>query len=367
MRKVLKPYEWRVRTIRNLLILVLIIFFSVFVLIRDKAEKEVVWTETTRIGTDKQLMAFAGARRMEEFLRRVETDLQILSHTESVVNLSKDQARELFEDAVDRYEDTPLVSFVRVNKDGKVMLSINRQRVRVEEGVDVSDREYFIWAESQTSNDNAFLSDPVIARAGPIKGKKALTITVTVFSGGEFDGLVFASLDLSKLVDDYVTSLVVYAGSDVMLWDEKGTVLVGLIQKDMTDQNIFEVIGARYADRQEEYERQFEEVLGGRNSWVRLDLYLPDDTRRKGWIVGFESMEFGERSWPLIVMVSEEEVFGRIERFEGYAKYGLLLVGIGVFVVGGLSVLSMRRAQFVWFQRGVERGRKALKAVADEK
>jgi hypothetical protein len=367
MGKIVRPYESRVRTIRNLLIFFLIFFFSVFVMIRDTVEREVVWAETTRIGTDKQLIAYAGARRMEEFLLRVETDLQILAHSESVVNLDQDQARLLFETAVDRYEDTPLVSFVRVNKDGQVLLSVNRQRVQVQEGVEVSDREYFIWAKNQTSNDKVLLSDPVTAREGPVKGKKVLVVTVPVFTDGEFDGLVFTGMDLSKLVDDYVTSLVVYAGSDVMLWDEKGTVLVGLVQKDMTNENIFEVIKARYADRQEEYGRQLKEVFGGRNSWVRLDLYLPDDTRRQGWIVGFESMEFGERSWPLIVMVSEEEVLGRIEKFEDYTKFVLLLVGVGIFVVGGLSVLSMRRAQFVWFQRGVERGRKAIKVVAEGK
>ena len=60
-------------------------------------------------------------------------------------------------------------------------------------------------------------------------------------------------------------------------------------------------------------------------------------------------------------MVSEGEVLDRIEKFGDYAKYGLLLVGLGLFVIGALSTFSMRKVQSVWYKRGFKKAKEAIK------
>lgn len=361
MRKSLNPYSWSLIGIRNVLILVLVGMLTVAVLLVYSTEKEVVWAEATRVGTDRQIMALAGAKRIEAFFQRVETDLQIFSHTEVAVELEKGQALELMEQMVDRYEGTPLVSVVRVSREGRVVLSVNRQRLPVLEGVDVSDRDYFIWAKQQTSNTKVFLSTPLVAKAGPLVGKQAIIVTIPVFQNGEFDGLVFASIDLEKLITDYVASLTTYQGTEALLIDEEGLVLSGFLGKDIPGQNAKESFKQQYADVQEKYEDYLKEVLSGRNSWMQLELYFPDETQRQKWIMGFAPVKFGGRMWSLIVMVSYDEVFGRLENYQRIMRFSLIFVGLVVVVIGGLSILSMRKAEVVWYKRGFEKCKRALK------
>src|SRR3990170_3206528 len=122
------PAEWKLRTLVIVLTFSLVSIFTLSTLLVYSTREEVVWIQTTRIGTQEQVVARAGAKRIESFFNRVETDLHIMSQARAVGEYERSQTRSLLEVAVDRYAGTPLVSFVRVTKEGEVVLSINRDR-----------------------------------------------------------------------------------------------------------------------------------------------------------------------------------------------------------------------------------------------
>ena len=361
MRKALKPFEWRVRTFKYVLITLLVVFISLIVVVRTNSESDVVWAETSRVGTDKQVVARAGTERMEEFFKRVETDLHILAHSMSEVGIDPEEEVGLMEVVVDRYEDTPFASLVHVSGDGEVLHSVNRDRKSVEL-VDVSDREYFLWAREQKSKDSVFLSSPIVARAGPLKGEKAVVVAVPLFDESEFDGLVFAAISLEMLVSDYVSNLAVYEGTDYLLLDSEGIVLGGMNRQDLFGKHILEVCyGENPGTEQEQafHEAAVSAILSGNNSWGELITHLGEDEEQ--WIVGYAPFEFGEQEWFLSVLVVKDEVNGRIGKYHTTTKYGLVIVSLGFVALGLLSLLGMRRAQIVWFKRGFEQSKKLIK------
>jgi len=361
------PVHWKLRTLVIVLTFVLVSIFTLSTLLVYSTREEVVWIQTTRIGTDEQVVARAGAKRIESFFRRVETDLHILSQARAVGEYERSQTGSLLEVAVDRYAGTPLVSFVRVNKDGQIVLSINRERIPMSENVDAKDRSYFIWAKEQTDEAGVFLSEPIIARAGPLQGQKILVIAVPSYRDGVFDGVMFASIAFDQLVDEYVKSLAVYEGVQAMLLDREGNILSGLFAQDDVGHNAREIIASDYPDKQKLYEGYLAEILSGVNSWVEVDLDFTQEEQGGKWIVGFAPMSFGNSLWSVVVLVSHNEALGRFERYQQYSQLGLIFAGLGVVSIGLLSIVSMRKAQLVWYKRGFERAKKlkqdAIQAV----
>lgn len=361
------PVHWKLRTLVIVLTFALVSIFTLSTILVYSSQEEVIWIQTTRIGTQEQVVARAGAERIESFFRRVETDLHIMSQARAVGDYERSQTRSLLEVAVDRYAGTPLVSFVRVNKDGQIVLSINRDRTQIDENVDASDRSYFIWAKEQTDAEGVFLSEPIIARAGPLQGQKILVIAAPSYRDGAFDGVMFASIAFDQLVDEYVRGLAVYEGVQTILLDRDGNILSGIIAQDDVGYNARDIIASDYPDKQKLYEGYLDDILSGVNSWVEVDLQFIQEEKSGKWIVGFAPMSFGSSMWSVVVLVSHDEALGRFERYQQYSQLGLVFAGLGVVSIGLLSIVSMRKAQLVWYKRGFERAKKlkkdALQAV----
>lgn len=362
----LSPIQWSVRTLVALFSITLVFIFTASALLVYLNEREVIWVQTTRIGTDKRLMARAGAQRMESFFERVEMDLRILSQVGVREEVGQAQARRLMEEAVDRYAGTPLVSMVRTDKDGRLLFSVNRERLPIALGMDLSDREYFRWARTQADDEVVFLSEALVARADPLEGHRVVVVAVPVFVDDRFDGVMFASVGFRMLIEDYVASLAVYEGSDVSVVDSNGTVIFGLLGRDISGRHLNELIRGKRPSELGQYERYVEDILSGVNSWAEMELSVGGEQGREKWIVGFAPIEFGGQMWSLLAMVSHEEALGRIERYQRVAQGGLLFAGMVTVVLGGLLILTLRKTQFVWFKRGVELAKKAKRVVGIE-
>ena len=65
--------------------------------------------------------------------------------------------------------------------------------------------------------------------------------------------------------------------------------------------------------------------------------------------------------WSVVVLVSHDEALGRFERYQQYSQLGLVFAGLGVVSIGLLSIVSMRKAQLIWYKRGFERAKKLKK------
>jgi hypothetical protein len=354
MRALFKPYEWRLARIRILFTFVIVCLLTASILLVFSTEREVVWAETTRVGTDKQVVALAGAQRIKSFFERVEADLRILSQASVSGELDRQELRRLLGITVDRYEGTPLVSLARIDREGKVVLAACRERLMVSEGADLSDKSYFIWASQQKDDNGVFLSEPMIARGGPAEGQWGLVIAVPSFQNGEFNGAMLASVVLDKLIEEYVESLAVYEGSGVILLDKTGAVLYCGCGGDSLGKNISEFLVAEDSREEKLYGGYVDEILNGHNSWVELDMRFSLEDRLQPWIVGFASMDFGGDRWVLLSMVTNKEAFGRIEKYQRIAYLGLLMAGLSATIIGMLWILSVRKTQQVWYKRGYE-------------
>ncbi len=342
---------------------------TVGVLLTYLIEREVVWAETTRVGTDKQVIALAGAKRIESFFERIAVDLRILSLQENPHSIDSPPndfalSRRIMEEAVDSYENTPLVNFLRVDSEGKVVISVKRERTILGEGTDISDRDYFVWAKGQNSEGTVFLSGPFQARVEPLRGESVVTIAMPILVRGGFDGVLLGIIDTEKLLTDYVVSLVPYEGADVMIVNQDGTVIIGMLQQDLVGKSLSEVFsGKPVVFGQTRHERVINDILSGKNSWSELVDRFNGKGAGKQWIVGFAPVRFDGQRWSLITMVTQVEAFGRIEKYRRYLQLSLLFTGFGVVAIGVVSILSIRKAQLVWYKKGFHLARYAKRRV----
>ena len=352
-------------TIRNALLLVLVSIIGIAAILIYLSEQEFIKAQTARIGNDRELVAYAGSQRMDDFFTRVWIDLKVLSRAEQAVGLSEEQTRKLFEEAVQRYEGTPLLSLVRAEKDGSVSISVNRENVPI--GLmNAVDREYFIWAQEQKDNSDVYLSGPIIAKAGPATGKNIVVIAVPVFREGEFDGIVFASIRLRHMLEKYVYSISTYLESTSLLLDDDGTVLIGSLPDGK------DVIGVRMGENQKKEVSRFPfgkqgdvlgsqivrddlpTILNGENGWMLMNGSLLSLSEEEEYIAGYAPIDFGNKMWRLVSIASYDEVFNEFNSFKQITTLAFVTTIIGVIFVGLLSLFALRRAQLTWYTKGLE-------------
>lgn len=178
-------------------------------------------------------LARAGALSINEFFQGRRANLLFLTEKEAVRLGEEKEGRLALQQLVDDLKDQVVASVVRVSKEGVVLWSENPEGQNVEEGVDLADRDYFLWAKEQGKSGEVFISEPLISRGGLYKGEHILAMASPLFYQNKFNGLVFISFPIKQLLEKYVSPLSFSAGMHAFLVTEKGEVITsGLVTSE---------------------------------------------------------------------------------------------------------------------------------------
>jgi hypothetical protein len=357
----LNPFKWSIRTIKFIFTFILVGILTLSTWLVFATGQEVIQAETNRIGADRQALALAGAKRIELYFQSIGSDLQTLSYLEAINGGDVNLTRQLADQLVSRYQDSPFISIVRVDSDGSIIFSLDREGVPVPADLNLSSREYFTWAQQPDHRSQVYLSTILSAKAGPLMGQPIVIIATPIYSQEKYSGVIFASIGVGKLIDDYVVSLSSYPASDALILNDNGDIMAGVSLSPLVGQNVQNLLNAQPPDVRQSVQKNLGKVLSGNNSWVEGQVYLPDRPVKQTWIAGFAPVDFGGKRWVLVARVDKQVVFEGVKNYQHLARWGLVFAGVAVTIVGFLTILGIRLAQSACYCQGFQAAQQAKK------
>lgn len=365
-----KPVLYRIKTYHIRLILAIaFVFFSTagvifYWLITGRAEQMAV----ERVRNQELIITRSGALSIADFFEERKTSLLLLAEIEAVKAGKEEEGRGAIKSLVDQLKDQPFASTVRVSKEGKSLWSENPQHQKVEEGIDVSDRDYFTWAEKQKNPGEIFISQPLIARSGLAKGEWIVVIATPVFYQNEFNGLVLISLPLKDLTEKYVSPLISSPSTHSFIIAQNGTIIVSTIPA-LKERNVLSDIQQREWEGKEEFLQMTQEALAGKEGSAVVSCYQVELPSAKGLktITAYSPIEIDGSLWSLWISAPYEEAIGPASSLLRLQSLGFAFGAASVLVVALLFVFGVRIAQRDSFINGFLDGRDGVKSVTLKK
>ncbi|OGM17661.1 hypothetical protein A2V61_04060 [Candidatus Woesebacteria bacterium RBG_19FT_COMBO_47_8] len=177
----------------------------------------------------EQVIARSGAHSIESFLNLFGISLNVLSNTTLT--------QENLDSFVDDWKETSITGVILTDREGATLANSTRSG-ESGVGVDLSDRDYFIWAKTAKKGE-IYVSSPMLSRIGTSKGEYIILIATPIIKNDKFQGVLAGSVLLSELTWDYLDPLRISEATRIYLIDQDGVVLSSRVTR---------LIGVNYID-----------------------------------------------------------------------------------------------------------------------
>lgn len=329
----------------SLAVVILILSLGVFLYWQNfkNAEKGAILATQQR----SLVLVRAGALAINEFLISREGELALLAQSKEVASLAeKEVARKKLEIVVDKLTDTPLSNALRVDREGKVVLVVSSERITQGEGSDVSDRDYFLWAQKKENQGKFFLSKPFFPRGGAHPEEMVFVMVTPTYFNGQFTGLLLFSFRAPMFAEKYVLPLLIYEKTRVSLITKEG-VLIGGEPEELLGKSLPDYSRERKWPGWEDYLVNLTKATEkeGVGEWFFV---APDEPKPKKIITAFTPVDIGETRIVLLVTSPAEatsNLFFDLSQSQNLVLV-LLTLSLVALILWDLSIHLARRDGF---------------------
>lgn len=310
------------------------------------------------------VLARAGALAIDEFLTSREGELALLAQSKEVASLAdKEVVRKKLETLVDKLADTPLSSALRVDKEGRAVLVVNPERMTQGEGVSVSDRDYFLWAQKKENQGEFFLSKPFFPRGGAYPEEMVFAMVTPTYFNDQFTGLASLSFRVSMFAKKYVLPLRIHEETSVCLISEEG-ILIGGEPEELLGKSLPDYARERKWPGWEDYTVNLTKATKkeGVGEWF---FAAPGEPKPKKIITAFTPVDIGETRVILLVASPAEasrSLFFNLSQSQNLVLV-LLFLALLALIFWDLSLHLARRDGFLegaknGYAKGITDGQK---------
>ena len=304
----------------------------------------------------EQVVSRAGARSMEKFLEDLANSLQVLS-TDSQINGGAVAAQLRLEKFITSWTDTPVQSVVLTDKQGVVISNANNLELPIQLGTELKDREHFQWAKEAGSNE-VYLSKPVMARVGSIKGKYIIPVAASVRVGKEFKGMLSAPITIADLTKRYLDPLKISEETRIYFMNSDGVVLYSPLEK-MIGVNYIEMLKERPFTGSEVAVEKFEEVLKKpENGELDISLRNEETGELTRYLIAYSPVFHNGEHCILAVATPVKDAMVFFQDFKTNLVSGVVFVFLWLMVLIMLMVLAWRLVQREAYEEGFKAGRR---------
>lgn len=233
---------------------------------------------------------------VEEFIALSSRSLVLLAQTRQLT-ASSDERRQALDEYQRRREGTPITGVAVTDTKGLVVENSSltgRQMV----GIDLSDREYVVWA-SQAKEGETFVSKPVVSRLGASKGKEIITITTPLWENGRYQGALIAAITLEKFIDIYLSTFDPEI-SQAYLINANGDLLVSP-NDSLAGKNIFTIIDESPIPGSNFLKTQIIDTMAKEEPGY-LDTLIPVKGKLTRSLVTFAPIAIDSQKWMLVLV-----------------------------------------------------------------
>ena len=285
------------------------------------------------------IMAQSGANSIAAFFDLFGKSLAVLARTPLT--------QHDLDDFVLNWQDTPIAGVVRSDAHGIIQANANL-RGESALGVDISDRDYFIWGQTAT-NGAVFVSEPIISRAGASKGHFILVIASPVLRNGVFDGVIGSAVLLKDVTKQYLNSLQIVPNSRVYVINNHGEMIVTPFEQ-LIGVNYFDYLTTKHVLGAAEITRILKERLATPQAGT-LTITLPNE--QTGVLVPFlvahAPITYNQNQyWTLSIATPVTE---SLQYMVPLYLRGIAVLVITFFVV---LILAIRLAKYWGFSEGFQ-------------
>ena len=216
-------------------LLLLVFLGAIFYLFLGKSARDALVEQMLH---REQSSARAGASSIATFFELVGNSLVVMSNRDEIVKPGP-QTDAFLENAMFRWENTPVTSIILTDKSGEVIKAAYREQLGGV-GISVANREYFIWVKNAESSDY-YVSAAVESRS---RGENYYVVPIVspVFDKeGDFNGALIMGVSISRLTDQYMSHLKISDKTEIYIAKYDGSFIYAPT-KELLGKNFFELI-----------------------------------------------------------------------------------------------------------------------------
>ncbi|MFH0864331.1 MAG: cache domain-containing protein [Candidatus Gottesmanbacteria bacterium] len=332
----------------------LLIFLSVGIFLYWQNTKAAEKGEISAAKQKSLLLVRGGASTISEFLLSRKAELLLLAQNPTIANLAdKKLAREQLEVLFDSLSEKPLADIIRIDKEGKVILLVGKERVITGEGIDVSSQDFFIWAKKPENRGKVFVAGPIFPQTGNVSQDPAFIKATPTYYNNQFTGVLLFSFLPLQLTEQYILPLRISPKSHTWLITSKGTFIGGEI-KDFLGKNLIEAV--KEWPEGKNLVAILEKSTKGKEGVEEGFFAIPGENRPNKKIVAFSPVVIEGAKIVVLSIESEETIKSLFPEFFQNQIFLLVLITLFALAVGILGSISIRLAQRDGFLDGIREG-----------
>lgn len=292
-----------------------IVFLSIFFnkISRDNLSEQIQHRQ--------QLATRTGSRSIGSLLRAVGM---------STSALADDPSQERLERFISSWGNDGVAGVIVVDKKGIVTYDTNRIDIK-DVGMDVSYRDYFIWAKGAKRGEYN-VSSPILSKIGETRGKYVITIASPVIDGGIFEGVVVSAVVVSELVEKHLNDIKVLDTSNIHLITSSGEVVYSDYQ-NISDKSVREIFDIDFLGKRKLIEIFVTELK--KDGETKISLVLPNIENNyslEEYLVTASPINLNGNLWKLIISVPQKDLNVFTYSFFNKQIIAVFLV-VSVFIV----------------------------------
>jgi len=324
-------------------VLVAVLFLTSTLLLFWYSTKSVEKLVVDQLKSQLLVLARSGSHAIGDFLEDRESEIFLLRENEAVKAIDEKEGLAYFGLMSKHLEEKhdPFAGLVRADNEGRVVWSASGGVAeKVQDGVILADRDYFLWAKDQPLSGKTYMSGPLLSRGGTSEGRQILTLSTPVFYENYFNGVVFASFLLDEVVSEYVVPLLVSPETIVSIISRREGKIIASTESDKIGLS-FENCANYTPDNLENLQKT---ILGGREGALVHDCWLYGELgETKKLITAFVPLGMDNNAdWVITVSLPYEKVLNLIRPIDANIHAQLTIGLLGFLIVCFCFVVWLR-------------------------
>lgn len=301
----------------------------------------------------QQVSVRSGWISTRSFFNNVQKSMIFLSKNKDIFAVNK-QSQIVLEDYIDEWKNTPLVTVILVNSDGKIIYSADNKDMFLNQPVGVSDRDYFISAVNSNKSE-VFMGDPIIARdVGGYKDALILPLSIPLFENGEVNGVLGVGILIQDLVKEYIEPLKISENSQIYFLSSNGT-FISSFYPELVGKNIEEVFKSLDHENKELILDLIRNILATKEEG-KVDIKFPKDFQetsgQKRILFSYSPVEYGTKTGVLIAGTPFDHIYNFIGPIFSFYSLSLIIFVLYIVLFTFFSLTIIKFVQKVSFLKG---------------
>ncbi len=258
-------------------------------------------TLTEQILYREELAAKAGSNSISIFIENLGFQLSIFASRPSIVTPNPQDTPHALKTLFEGMYSTPITGAILADSQGIVLYGFEKPG-SLAGGEDISDREYFKWAQT-AKNGEVYVGSPIISKVGFSNGRYIVPLATPVIKDGQFNGVLVTAFFIDELAAKYLDELKITGNTRIYVIGKDGIVISSPVEK-LLGLNYFDYLKKSNLDGINKAIGKLQSALTSDTAGT-IDLFLPNETKNgtipTRFLVGYAPVEIKDSRWLLAI------------------------------------------------------------------